>query len=277
MKRILAIAIAFALTLLVTTAFAGWEQDSTGWWYKHSDGSYPASAWEKIDGSWYWFNGNGYMVTGLQTIQGVQYYFANSGAMQIGWLQLGDSWYHFSDSGAMTKDAWIGEYYLGADGVMLTDTTTPDGVRVGKTGNALPATGVTITVTQGETTTTVTIPQNDLATTVTITSDGVTSTVTTSTGPRNDEHDGPYGVVTPSINGNYSLYSHTTTNTTTAPSPIRIISSSKLWSEPCGSVITTLPRYTIVYYMGETVEAAGYTWYKVEYNGVRGYIIHSRL
>ena len=40
----------------------GWIQDSTGWWYRYSDGSYPVSSWRKIDGSWYYFNSNGYWV-----------------------------------------------------------------------------------------------------------------------------------------------------------------------------------------------------------------------
>lgn len=41
---------------------AGWKQDSIGWWYVHSDGSYNRSAWEQIDGEWYYFDETGYMV-----------------------------------------------------------------------------------------------------------------------------------------------------------------------------------------------------------------------
>ena len=62
----------------------GWIQDGTGWWYRHSDGSYTKNDWEKIDGNWYWFNGAGYAIT--------------------------DDWYLY-------KDKW---YYLGEDGKMLT-------------------------------------------------------------------------------------------------------------------------------------------------------------
>ena len=30
----------------------------------------------------------------------------------------------------MVHDKWIGDYYLGSDGAMLTSTVTPDGYRV---------------------------------------------------------------------------------------------------------------------------------------------------
>ena len=40
----------------------GWMQNNIGWWYQYSDGSYPASAWRKIDGKWYYFDSNGYWV-----------------------------------------------------------------------------------------------------------------------------------------------------------------------------------------------------------------------
>lgn len=40
----------------------GWKQNSTGWWYQYSDGSYPASAWRKIGNNWYYFDNNGYWV-----------------------------------------------------------------------------------------------------------------------------------------------------------------------------------------------------------------------
>lgn len=40
----------------------GWIQNSIGWWYQYSDGSYPASTWRRIDGKWYYFDSNGYWV-----------------------------------------------------------------------------------------------------------------------------------------------------------------------------------------------------------------------
>lgn len=37
-------------------------------------------------------------------------------------------------NGLMKKNAWAGSYYLGADGVMKTNTFTPDGYYVGSDG-----------------------------------------------------------------------------------------------------------------------------------------------
>jgi len=80
---------------MVLTAFAGtWKQNSSGWWYADESGSYPVSSWQRINGRWYYFNGAGYMAA----------------------------------------SQWIGNYYLGSDGVMMTDTITPDGYKVGADG-----------------------------------------------------------------------------------------------------------------------------------------------
>lgn len=45
------------------TAFAGnWQQSSSGWWYQNDDGSWPANAWQWINGKCYYFDENGYML-----------------------------------------------------------------------------------------------------------------------------------------------------------------------------------------------------------------------
>ena len=82
-----------------TLAFAGqWKRDARGWWYQNDNGTYPKSEWRYINGAWYCFDGAGYML----------------------------------------HDTWSGDYYLGADGAMLTNTTTPDGYRVGADGKWIP-------------------------------------------------------------------------------------------------------------------------------------------
>jgi len=64
----------------------GWKQDAAGWWYQNADGSYPANAWKQVNGKWYYFEANGYIAA----------------------------------------NKWInGTYYVGSDGAMLTNTTTP--------------------------------------------------------------------------------------------------------------------------------------------------------
>ena len=73
------------------------HDDIGGWWYCNADRSYPVNQWQYINDYWYFFNEKGYMVTG--------------------WVLWNNIWYYCSDSGAM-----------------LTNTTTPDGYRVGADG-----------------------------------------------------------------------------------------------------------------------------------------------
>lgn len=54
--------------------------------------------------------------------------------IKSGWVQENGNWYYYNDSNVMVKNKWIGDYYLGKDGVMLVNTTTPDGYRVDRKG-----------------------------------------------------------------------------------------------------------------------------------------------
>ena len=94
--------------------YAGWKSSGDRWWYMNEDGSWPANDWKKVKDSWYWFDQSGLMVTG--------------------WRQINGKWYWFANSGAMGVSRWVGNYYLGYDGAMLTSTTTPDGYKVGADG-----------------------------------------------------------------------------------------------------------------------------------------------
>ena len=76
----------------------GWQLDTTGYWYRNYDGSWPASCWQQINGYWYYFNAGGYMV-------------ANQ------WI--------------LTNGLY---YYVGADGKMMTNGRTPDGYYVDANG-----------------------------------------------------------------------------------------------------------------------------------------------
>ena len=80
---------------------AGWKKNSHGWWYQNPDGSYPANAWQQIDGKWYHFDAKGYMQTGWQQINGKWYWFKLGGAMATGWQQINGKWYWFKSGGAM--------------------------------------------------------------------------------------------------------------------------------------------------------------------------------
>ena len=104
-----------------------WKKNGTGYWYVHSDGSYPKEKFEKIDGTWYYFDGSGYMLAERwkKHADGNWYWFDNSGAMATGWKKIADKWYYFNEEGAMKtgwvkyKDTW---YYLDTkDGNMVSN------------------------------------------------------------------------------------------------------------------------------------------------------------
>lgn len=105
--------------LFVFPSFAGnWNYDSSGWWYRMENGSYPKDTWQAIDDKWYFFDTNGYM--------------------KIGWIQSENNWYYCMPNGSLATDRWIdGTYYVGADGAMYVNTTTPDGKKVNATGQLI--------------------------------------------------------------------------------------------------------------------------------------------
>ena len=72
------------------------------WWYRYGDGSYPVNKFDVINNNVYYFDSNGYVVTGWQVING--------------------NWYYFNGSGAMLKNQWVGNYYVGKDGIMATSS-----------------------------------------------------------------------------------------------------------------------------------------------------------
>lgn len=98
---------------------AGWNKDSNGWYYIKEDGAKASNQWLKIAGEDYWFDPNDYMAVGWRKF--------NNGA-----------WYYFHSSGAMAKNCWVKTndqyFYLGSNGVMLTNTETPDGYWVDENG-----------------------------------------------------------------------------------------------------------------------------------------------
>ena len=115
-----------------TTPTVGWVQDSKGWWYRKSDGSYPKSTWQQFDGEWYYFNESGYAVTGWQQISGKWYYFGMNCKMQTGWQSINDKWY-FLDP---TEGSMYGNgvhmiegknYFFNSSGAMQTGWQMIDG------------------------------------------------------------------------------------------------------------------------------------------------------
>ncbi len=62
-----------------------WKQDTVGWWYVYSNGSYPKSQWFKVQDDWYYADDKGY-------------------CYQNRWLKHKDNWYYFKDNCKMTKN-----------------------------------------------------------------------------------------------------------------------------------------------------------------------------
>ncbi|MBE6004281.1 MAG: hypothetical protein E7232_09420 [Lachnospiraceae bacterium] len=118
-KKILATAAMTISCILMfgMTAFAygTWRHDGYGWWYDHGDGRYPKSTMKNIDDEYYIFDKHGYCITSQ-------------------WTMYNGQWYYATGSGVVATSQWIGDYYVGEDGIMLTDCWTPDGYYVDSTG-----------------------------------------------------------------------------------------------------------------------------------------------
>ena len=116
-----------------------WKNNSTGWWVEDSEGWYPQSQWQKIDGIWYYFKPDGYMASN-EYYNG--YWFNEDGSWDdtyyltwksnsIGWwvedksgwwpsskwLKIDGSWYYFNASGYMATNQYVDGYWVGSDGV----------------------------------------------------------------------------------------------------------------------------------------------------------------
>ena len=64
-------------------------------------------------------------------------YVDSEGTVSTGWKNILDHWFYFDNEGKMVTNQWVGDYYIGPSGMMLTDTTTPDGYKVGNDGTRI--------------------------------------------------------------------------------------------------------------------------------------------
>ena len=106
------------------TGRGAWMRDSTGWWWRRVDGSYPASQWVRIGGSRYYFYDSGYMATGWFRDGADWFFLAPSGALVGGWLKDGGSWYYLDPATGVMRTGLTAVdgtwYYLGSSGAMHT-------------------------------------------------------------------------------------------------------------------------------------------------------------
>ena len=134
-----------------------WVSDSGKWWYRYTNGSYPAGttsagqeyiSWVKINNAWWAFGADGYAKNGwvLDARTGLWYYIDINSGMRVGWYQDTDGrWYYLDPANGNMLVGWlqIGGvwYYLnpasGAGrpfGSMYSNETTPDGYFVNASG-----------------------------------------------------------------------------------------------------------------------------------------------
>lgn len=103
----------------VSSSSPHWEEDSKGWRFVKSNGSYAANECMEINGEVYCFKPDSYMVSN-------------------DWYQIGGIWYFFRPSGGLAKSRWIETggkwYYADINGALFTNGTTPDGYQVDANG-----------------------------------------------------------------------------------------------------------------------------------------------
>lgn len=117
-----------------------WYQKDNGWYY-NDDTGVPVVGWRQIDGNWYHFAENGEMMTGWLELGDNFYYLDENGVIANGWRNLDGKYYYFLEDGSMAVNRWVdGDYYVGADGVMLVSTTTPDGYQLDENGKKIEKT-----------------------------------------------------------------------------------------------------------------------------------------
>ena len=115
-----------------------WKCNATGWWVEDSEGWYPVSQWQKIDGKWYYFTETGYMAYS-EYRDG--YWLGSDGALVDGykgeWKSDGSGWWFEDESGWYPVSQWLwidGKcYYFEADGYLATSKYI-DGYWVGSDG-----------------------------------------------------------------------------------------------------------------------------------------------
>ena len=114
----------------------GWVKEGSTWYY-YENGTLARNKWIS---STYWVGADGKMATSSWVDNG-RYYVGANGAWvkdakkpetakpmekKQGWVKEGNAWY-FYYQGQITRNAWVGSYWLGADGKMATSSWVDNG------------------------------------------------------------------------------------------------------------------------------------------------------
>ena len=108
-----------------TSVKSGWVKEGYTWYY-YKNGSVVRNAWAGN----YWLGADGRMATNAW-VDGGRYYVGTDGAwvkgaqhtaaVKNGWVKEGSAWYYYKN-GSLARNAWAGNYWLGADGKMATNS-----------------------------------------------------------------------------------------------------------------------------------------------------------
>ena len=107
-------------------AAQGWVKSGNTWYFYNQTGALVRNAWAGN----YWLGADGRMATNAWVDNG-RYYVGTDGAWvknaqkqattKQGWVQSGNTWYYYNN-GSLVVNKWIGNYWLGADGKMATNS-----------------------------------------------------------------------------------------------------------------------------------------------------------
>ena len=110
----------------------GWTKAGNTWFYYDAQGNQVKNTWV---GS-YWIGSDGKMVTN-SWVDGGKYYVGSqgwwekdavkTGETRKGWTKAGSTWHFYNDKGNQVKNAWVGNYWIGSDGKMVTNSWVDGG------------------------------------------------------------------------------------------------------------------------------------------------------
>ena len=117
-------------------AAQGWVKTGNAWYFYNQNGTLAKNAWAGN----YWLGADGRMATNAW-VDGGRYYVGSNGlwvkgaqkpaaakpeVKKQGWVQNGSAWNYYYQ-GNIVRNAWIGSYWLGADGRMATSAWVDGG------------------------------------------------------------------------------------------------------------------------------------------------------
>mgnify|MGYP000922761147 FL=1 len=115
-------------------AAQGWVKTGNAWYFYNQNGTLARNTWAGN----YWLAADGRMATNAW-VDGGRYYVGSNGlwvkgaqaaskpeVKKQGWVQNGSAWNYYYQ-GNIVRNAWIGSYWLGADGRMATSSWVDNG------------------------------------------------------------------------------------------------------------------------------------------------------